>query len=224
MTFPDRLGRVSQTSTEAIAGNGASDRSNPAARICVSLTKPVSISDCSSVEGHQDAPFSAWWLTIDEVLTDLSEQGNVIIFELRLLEESGLTIQWFRRVNNNMLIMGISPQSDPAVTTPDASTSLHWQRRRMPSTLSKQLANPPRIADNLDIGSREVRPKLSARERDVLIAYASGMTLEAVARLVGIRLGTAKTYLGRIKAKYHEVGRPARTKLDLATRVREDWR
>jgi DNA-binding NarL/FixJ family response regulator len=68
------------------------------------------------------------------------------------------------------------------------------------------------------------RPRLSARERELLMAYASGMTLETAARHMGVKPGTAKTYLDRVKAKYENIGRPAYTKLQLAERVREDWR
>jgi two-component system, NarL family, nitrate/nitrite response regulator NarL len=65
-------------------------------------------------------------------------------------------------------------------------------------------------------------PRLSERERSVLLAYASGLTLDAVAEQVGIRPSTAKTYLERVKAKYREIGRPAYTKLELAQRASED--
>lgn len=70
--------------------------------------------------------------------------------------------------------------------------------------------------------SRPQRPRLSPRERAVLVAYASGMTLNAAARHVGVRPETARTYLERVKTKYQEAGRPAPTKLDLANRARED--
>jgi DNA-binding NarL/FixJ family response regulator len=69
---------------------------------------------------------------------------------------------------------------------------------------------------------RPNRPQLSPREVAILLAYASGMTLQAAARHVGVRPETAKTYLDRVKAKYQRVGRPTHTKLDLANRVRED--
>lgn len=69
---------------------------------------------------------------------------------------------------------------------------------------------------------RPQRPRLSVREREVLLAYAAGMTLNAAARHVGVRPETAKTYLARVKAKYQAVGRPTRTKPELADRVRED--
>ncbi len=65
-------------------------------------------------------------------------------------------------------------------------------------------------------------PRLSDREVSVLRAYTSGLTLDAVARKLGIRQSTARTYLKRVKEKYQQVGRPAYTKLELALRVRED--
>jgi DNA-binding NarL/FixJ family response regulator len=69
---------------------------------------------------------------------------------------------------------------------------------------------------------RPERPRLSTREREVLLAYASGMTLTAAARHVGVRPETAKTYLDRVKAKYQALGRPTHTKHELADRMRED--
>ncbi|MCX5588280.1 response regulator [Streptomyces erythrochromogenes] len=66
------------------------------------------------------------------------------------------------------------------------------------------------------------RPRLSPRERQILLDYASGMTLKSAARRAGITVHTAKDYLDRVKAKYQQAGRPTYTKLDLALRVRED--
>jgi two-component system, NarL family, nitrate/nitrite response regulator NarL len=73
------------------------------------------------------------------------------------------------------------------------------------------------------VGARHGGPALSRREESVLRAYASGLTLEAAARQVGISPSTAKTYLERVKTKYREAGRPAHTKLDLARRLTEDF-
>lgn len=80
---------------------------------------------------------------------------------------------------------------------------------------------PPRRASAGTSGT-PLRPRLSEREKSVLIAYTSGMTLDAVARRVGVRPSTAKTYLERVKAKYREIGRPAYTKTELRQRARED--
>ncbi|WP_081236270.1 response regulator transcription factor [Streptomyces viridosporus] len=66
------------------------------------------------------------------------------------------------------------------------------------------------------------RPRLSPKERQVLLEYASGLTLKATARRAGVSPHTAKYYLDRVKEKYQQAGRPAYTKIDLASRVRED--
>lgn len=66
------------------------------------------------------------------------------------------------------------------------------------------------------------RPPLSEREHGVLMAYVSGLTLDSVARRLGISPETARTYLKRVKAKYYRVGQPVYTKLDLAQQVRDD--
>lgn len=66
------------------------------------------------------------------------------------------------------------------------------------------------------------RPELSPKERQVLLEYASGLTLKATARRVGISPHTAKYYLDRVKDKYQQAGRPTYTKIDLAARVHED--
>ncbi|MFW6725350.1 response regulator [Streptomyces sp. MAR4 CNY-716] len=66
------------------------------------------------------------------------------------------------------------------------------------------------------------RPRLSPREEQILLDYASGMTLKSAARRAGLSAATAKDYLDRVKAKYRDAGRPAYTKIDLARRARED--
>jgi len=81
----------------------------------------------------------------------------------------------------------------------------------------------PSPADHARVDGAARRPRLSQRERAVFAAYASGLTLETTARRVGIRPGTARTYLRRVQTKYEQIGRPARTKVDLAARLHEDY-
>jgi len=80
--------------------------------------------------------------------------------------------------------------------------------------------------DELAIVSAEPalrRPKLSPRQRDVLVAYAAGNALmPAVARSLGIDQESLKTHLRRIRDKYRAVGRPAPTRRDLYVRAVED--
>ncbi len=80
----------------------------------------------------------------------------------------------------------------------------------------------PEAAFALTRDTHPDRPELSGQERAILLAYASGLTLQCAARKLGIAPGTAKEYLDRVKLKYGAVGRPTHTKLELAERVRED--
>ncbi|MEU3095267.1 hypothetical protein ABZ690_10665 [Streptomyces sp. NPDC006967] len=66
------------------------------------------------------------------------------------------------------------------------------------------------------------RPRLSPEERQVLLAYASGLTLGATACRAGASPHTAEYYLDRVKEKYQQSGRPDCARTDLAARVRED--
>jgi DNA-binding NarL/FixJ family response regulator len=59
------------------------------------------------------------------------------------------------------------------------------------------------------------RPALSAQEERALVLYASGLKLDSVARRLGVAPSTAKQYLDRVRDKYTELGRDARTKTQL---------
>jgi len=65
-------------------------------------------------------------------------------------------------------------------------------------------------------------PELSPRELDVLRLYASGLKLTAVANQLGISPHTAKEYLDRVRAKYAQVGRTARTRTELYVEANRD--
>ncbi|MET9955108.1 response regulator transcription factor [Streptomyces sp. NPDC006339] len=85
-----------------------------------------------------------------------------------------------------------------------------------------QGAHSPELAFACAHDDSPARPRLSPRERQILLDYASGMTLKSAARRAGITVHTAKDYLDRVKTKYRQAGRPTYTKIDLARRVRED--
>lgn len=57
--------------------------------------------------------------------------------------------------------------------------------------------------------------ELSVQEKRALVLYASGLTLEMVARRMEIAPNTVKHYLDRVRDKYTAVGISARTKVQL---------
>ncbi|NQX36746.1 response regulator transcription factor [Herbiconiux sp. VKM Ac-2851] len=77
-------------------------------------------------------------------------------------------------------------------------------------------------ASAIDADPEFGKAQLAQRERDVLHLYASGLPLSQVALKLNIKVSTAKEYLDRVRAKYVEVGRPARSKVELLRRAVED--
>ena len=66
------------------------------------------------------------------------------------------------------------------------------------------------------------RPKLSEGELRALRLYSSGLSTIEVAKVMGVKYETAKTYLRRVREKYQKVSRPAGKKTDLIRRAAED--
>ncbi|MFM7146928.1 MAG: LuxR C-terminal-related transcriptional regulator [Actinomycetales bacterium] len=65
-------------------------------------------------------------------------------------------------------------------------------------------------------------PDLSPRELETLQLYASGLKLSAVAGRLGISPHTAKEYLDRVRDKYTQAGRQARTRTELFIEAQRD--
>ncbi|MCP9619532.1 response regulator transcription factor [Nocardia otitidiscaviarum] len=63
---------------------------------------------------------------------------------------------------------------------------------------------------------------LPTRQREVLELYANGETAGSVARRLGLSEYTVNDYLGRIRRKYAEAGRPVRTRVDLYREAARD--
>lgn len=63
---------------------------------------------------------------------------------------------------------------------------------------------------------------LSERERTAMVLYASGLKMDAVARRMGVKPGTASEYIKRVREKYVKAGTPLPTKTDLYKRAKEE--
>jgi DNA-binding NarL/FixJ family response regulator len=69
---------------------------------------------------------------------------------------------------------------------------------------------------------RAERPTLSEREREVLLAWFESDSKSLVAARFGLSVKTIETYIGRVRIKYAEAGRPATTKAALVARALQD--
>jgi two-component system, NarL family, uhpT operon response regulator UhpA len=97
--------------------------------------------------------------------------------------------------------------------------------RAVSAAASGQAYTNPSLAALL-VEDQEVRaeatPALSPQELRALTLYASGLPLKSVAWRLGVTVYTAKGYIDRVRQKYADVGREARTKLELHLRAVED--
>jgi DNA-binding NarL/FixJ family response regulator len=81
---------------------------------------------------------------------------------------------------------------------------------------------PPRMAQALLNDRTSGRPRLSQREREVLVAWCRTENKEEVGRRLFIEPSTVSTHLQRVRAKYAAVGRAAPTKAALIARAIQD--
>jgi two-component system uhpT operon response regulator UhpA len=109
--------------------------------------------------------------------------------------------------------LGFVPKSDDASVLLEAIRAANRGETYLSASVAAAL-----VADN----SGRAAPKLSDQERRVLVLYASGLPMKSVARRLDVGYETAKSYLGRVREKYAECGRDARSKIDLRRRAVED--
>jgi two-component system, NarL family, uhpT operon response regulator UhpA len=109
--------------------------------------------------------------------------------------------------------LGYVPKSEPAAQLVAAVRAAARGVGHVPPELAAALG-----ADSPD----DPGPALSPQERRALVLYASGLPLKSVARQLDISVETAKTYLTRVREKYAQAGREARTKIALHRRAVED--
>jgi two-component system, NarL family, nitrate/nitrite response regulator NarL len=171
--------------------------------------------------------------TVDDFLNGITSRPAVVLLDLMLRDRSDpeVNVRRVAEVGHQILIVSAWAEPELIATTFAAGARGCITKDKDLSVLAEavrqvamgEIVYSQEFAAALLRDRRPARPHLSAREREILMAYVSGMTLEAAARHVGVKPSTAKTHLNRVKAKYQDIGRAVHTKLELAERVREDW-
>ena len=157
---------------------------------------------------------------------------DVVLLDLNLRDHSSPAdnVATVLATGSRVLVVSTIPDADAVLATIEAGACGYITKDQDLEVLVAAIRDvaqgksvvSPELAFVLSRDARPNRPQLSPQERVVLTASASGATLQAAARRAGIAYGTAREYLERVKRKYTDAGRPTYTKLDLATRVRED--
>ncbi|MCA1272709.1 response regulator transcription factor [Streptomyces sp. 7G] len=185
----------------------------PGLRLVATATTPAELLRPPDPELPYAAP--------DVVLLDLRlGDGSDPVENIRLLLSSGSRVLVISTVPDRVrIIESVRAGADGYLTKDNDLPTLV---AAIEDVAAGRGAHSPELAFACAHDDSPARPRLSPRERQILLDYASGMTLKSAARRDGITVHTAKDYLDRVKAKYRQAGRPAYTKIDLARLVRED--
>lgn len=186
----------------------------------------------SWLEGVPGIRLSASAATVDELFASWDEPAAVVLLDLLLRDGStpAANIRRLRSADCRVLVISTVPDRSRIVAAIAEGAEGYLTKDNDLQTLvtaielvaAGQTAYSPEMAFACAYDDSPTRPRLSPKERQVLLDYASGMTLKSAARRAGITPNTAKDYLERVKIKYRQAGRAAYTKTDLAARVRED--
>src|SRR5258708_147577 len=161
--------------------------------------------------GSADLRLSGAFPTVDAFFDGIVGRPDVVLLDLMLRDNSepDINVRRLLKAGHQVLIVSAWAESGLAAAGYAAGARACISKDNDLAALAatiRQVAGgetvyTPELAAALLRDERIQRPRLSARERQILIAYASGMTLEVAARHGGIKPGTAQTYLDRVKAK-----------------------
>ncbi|WP_324188137.1 response regulator transcription factor [Nocardia higoensis] len=160
-------------------------------------------------------------LDLDLVILDLRlADGSAPEDNVRTLRERGVEVLVFTGAENPFLVrsaakagvLGVLRKSESAETVVAAVRRAASGEQVVTTDWAAAIDGDPQLSD---VG-------LSPRQEEVLTLYASGEKASRVARMTGLSEQTVNDYLGRIRQKYADAGRPAPTKTDLYKRAVED--
>lgn len=109
-------------------------------------------------------------------------------------------------------VLGVVLKSEPPAVALDAIREAAAGRPVVTIDWAAAIDSDPELAE----------VQLTERQREVLALYAAGEKASSVARRTNLSVETVNDYVGRIRRKYAEAGRPAPTKMDLYKRALED--
>ncbi|WP_181009475.1 response regulator transcription factor [Streptomyces sp. SM11] len=170
--------------------------------------------------------------TVREAWNAPGNTADVVVLDLQL-GESGPAFSSLRGLvdaGRQVVVYSMRDDEKTALTCLDlgAATFLtknEGQEHLVEATLAaadERPYMPPALAGALGANARADRPQLSTREEDVLIEWFQSESKELVAQRLGISVRTVNSYLDRVRIKYANVGRPARTKASLVARAVQD--
>jgi DNA-binding NarL/FixJ family response regulator len=185
---------------------------------CEQAMPPIGIVDA-------DARLAGVWAgpgaDADVVVFDLElVPGNPDFGELRRLVDSGRRVVVYSQHLDNAT----------AIKCIDLGALAYLTKREGPEHLVPAIRaaargysyTAPCLSGALVADDDSIRPQLSPREMEVLRAWFASASKELVAAKLHITVKTVDTYIARVRVKYANVGRAARTKSELVSRALDD--
>jgi DNA-binding NarL/FixJ family response regulator len=171
--------------------------------------------------------------TVDELLRQIEGKDcAVVVTDLSLSDGSTVTENVSRLVGAGPAVLIFSIADKPSLmraAVRAGATAIVPKSQPMEFLFQAiELASQGAIINNaetsatIDSDASFKEASLSAREREVLSLYASGMSLKQVAYQLQIKQSSAKEHIDRVRVKYAKLGRQAATKVDLFKRAVED--
>ncbi|MDT7581053.1 MAG: two-component system, NarL family, nitrate/nitrite response regulator NarL [Pseudonocardiales bacterium] len=157
----------------------------------------------------------------DVVVFDLLLEAGIPSFHAlaRLVEAGRRVVVYSQAADNDTILRCL----DLGVAT--YLTKAEGREHLIPAVLAAARDHPyisPALGGAMVGDRRPDRPALSEREREVLLAWFESDSKNLVAARFGLSVKTIDTYIGRVRIKYAEVGRPATTKAALVARALQD--
>ncbi len=167
-----------------------------------------------------------------DVWTGPGSDADVVVFDLELVPGNPDFGELRRLVDSGRRVVVYSQHVDNATVLKciDLGALAYLTKREGPEHLVPAIraaANglsytAPCLSGALVADDDSNRPQLSRREIEVLRAWFASSSKELVAAKLHITVKTVDTYIARVRVKYANAGRPARTKTDLVSRALDD--
>ncbi|OLT00937.1 LuxR family transcriptional regulator [Pseudonocardia sp. CNS-004] len=185
---------------------------------CESADPPIELIDA---DGRLADVWTGPGAAADVIVFDLElVPGNPDFGELRRLVDSGRrVVVYSQHVDNATAVKCVQLGALAYLTKREGPEHLVAAVRAAAQGMSY---TAPSLSGALVSDESVDRPKLSPREMEVLRAWFASSSKELVAAKLHITVKTVDTYIARVRVKYADVGRAARTKSELVSRALDD--
>ncbi|MGN9907742.1 response regulator [Phytohabitans sp. LJ34] len=166
------------------------------------------------------------------VWTGPGAEAHVVIFDLELVPKNPGFGELRRLVDHGRRVVVYSQHADTRTVLKCVNlgalaylTKTEGPEHLVPAIQAAADGRPytaPSLGGVLIADDDPSRPRISQREAEVLRAWFASSSKELVAAKLHISVKTVDTHIERVRIKYANAGRAARTKSDLVTRALHD--